>query len=144
MEEVIQADLLIEVVDSTYEDHDFHITVTNNVLEEIGAGNKEKIIAYNKIDAFKGEIIPTTTDEVLKISAKTGEGLDALLKRIEEIIFAGNIEAKFLIPYDRGDVFSYICKNGISKKIEHKENGIEVTVELRDEDYNRVKKYDTL
>lgn len=50
LEEVRYADLLIHVVDTSYENHDFHIDVTNQVLDEIGAGEKEKILAYNKVD----------------------------------------------------------------------------------------------
>ncbi|MBR5517381.1 MAG: GTPase HflX, partial [Firmicutes bacterium] len=58
LEEVNYADLLLHVVDSSYENHDFHIGVTNKVMKEIGAGNKEKLMVYNKIDLPHDEIFP--------------------------------------------------------------------------------------
>ena len=50
LEEVKYADLLIHVVDSSYAERDFQIEVTDRVLGQIGAGSKEKLMAYNKID----------------------------------------------------------------------------------------------
>ena len=50
LEEVRYADLLVHVVDSSYEDRDFQIEVTDRVVEELGAGNKDMIMAYNKMD----------------------------------------------------------------------------------------------
>ncbi|MFQ9894517.1 MAG: GTPase HflX, partial [Emergencia sp.] len=50
LEEVLYADLLLHVVDASYEENSFHIQVTNQVLEEIGAAGKEKIMVFNKID----------------------------------------------------------------------------------------------
>ena len=53
LEEVRYADLLIHVVDSSYENRDFYMEVTNKVIEQIGAGDKDQIVAYNKMDIAK-------------------------------------------------------------------------------------------
>lgn len=50
LEEVTYADLLLHVVDASYENHDFHIEVTDKVMKEIGAGDKEKMMVFNKCD----------------------------------------------------------------------------------------------
>ena len=48
LEEVAYADLILHVVDASYDDHDFHMRITDRVLEEIGAGGREKITVYNR------------------------------------------------------------------------------------------------
>lgn len=48
LEEVTYADLLLHVVDASYENYDFHIKVTEKVMGEMGAGEKEKIMVFNK------------------------------------------------------------------------------------------------
>ncbi|MEG0918977.1 MAG: GTPase HflX [Anaerovoracaceae bacterium] len=144
LDEVNYADLLIHVVDSSYENFDFQIDVTEKVIDEIGAGNKEKIVAYNKIDLIEGEIIDATGNEIIKISAKTGENIDLLLKKIEEKIFKDVVVAKLLVPHSRGDITSYVMSKGIVKNVEYVEEGTEIEVELSEADYSRVKKYDTI
>jgi len=53
LEEVKFADLLLHVVDSSYEDNQFQIDVTNQVLEEIGVADKNKLLVFNKIDIVR-------------------------------------------------------------------------------------------
>ena len=144
LDEVNYADLLIHVVDSSYENFDFQIDVTEKVIDEIGAGDKEKILAYNKIDKINGDILDATGNEMIKISAETGENIDLLLKKIEEKIFKDVVVAKLLIPHSRGDVTSYVMSKGIVNNVEYVEEGAEIEVELSEADYNRVKKYDTI
>ena len=81
LEEVTYADLLLHVVDASYENYGFHIQVTDKVMEEIGAGNKEKILVFNKIDLPHDHIIPEAGRENIEISAKEGTNLDALIEK---------------------------------------------------------------
>ena len=55
LEEVNYADLLLHVVDASYDENQFHINVTNQVLGEIGAADKEKLMVFNKIDLTEEE-----------------------------------------------------------------------------------------
>jgi len=141
LEEVAEADLLLEVVDASYEGCDFQIEVTDRVLEEIGAGGKDKIMVYNKLDLVDGEFYGVTTCESVNISAETGENVEALLHVIAEHVFADREEITLLVPYDKGEVISYICDKGIVKSMEHREDGTLITAELLKADYSRVKKY---
>lgn len=144
LEEVSYADLLIHVVDGSYDNYDFQIEVTEKVIKELGAGDKPQIIAYNKCDLFEEELVDASGIENICISAKTGYNVDKLLELIKEKIFADNIVGKLLIPYDRGDILSYVCDKGTVINMEHTEKGTVVEAELSQADYNRVKKYDTL
>lgn len=142
LEEVAQADLLLEIVDASYEGYDFQIEVTDKVLNEIGAGGKDKIMVYNKMDQVRGEFYGVTSCESVNISAETGENVDELLRIVEDHVFADRAEITLLIPYDRGEVLSYVCDRGVVKETEYTEDGTKITVELARMDYDRVKEYD--
>lgn len=142
LEEVRYADLLLHVVDSSYENHDFHIDVTNKVLNEIGAGDKEKIMVFNKTDLPHSEIIPVQGCDNVEISAKTGKNIAELIKKTEEKIFGDYVNAKFLIPYDRGEISSYLCSEAGVNLMDYREEGTFFDVTLKNSDYQRLKKYE--
>ncbi len=144
LEEVLYADLLVHVVDASYENYDFQIEVTEDVIKQLGAGEKEKIVVYNKCDLVENEIIDASGCDHICVSAKKGDNMDVLLDMIKERIFADNIVCELLIPYDRGDIVSYVCEKGTVANMEYEEKGTLIKVELSETDYNRVKKYDTI
>ena len=144
LEEVNYADLLLHVVDSSYENHDFHIGVTNKVMKEIGAGNKEKLMVYNKIDLPHDEIFPELGVETVEISAKHNINIDGLIEKIEEMIFGDYVTVSFLIPYDRGDISSYICSEAVVKVMDYKETGTYFEVSIKNSDYQRFRQYEVV
>lgn len=144
LEEVLYADLLVHVVDASYENYDFQIEVTEDVIKQLGAGEKGKIVVYNKCDLVENEIIDASGCDHICVSAKKGDNMDVLLDMIKERIFADNIVCELLIPYDRGDIVSYVCEKGTVANMEYEEKGTLIKVELSEADYNRVKKYDTI
>lgn len=121
LEEVRYADLLIHVVDSSYENRDFYMEVTNKVIEQIGAGDKDQIVAYNKMDIAKSVPLDVSGHEVVYLSAKTGENINVLVEKIREKIFGGRVEMTLLIPYQRGDITSYLCENAQIFSMEYEE-----------------------
>lgn len=144
LEEVLFADLLLHVVDASNEAHDFQIEVTNKVLGEIGASDQEKLLIYNKIDLLEGEFLPSTPEESVQISVKEEINLDKLIQAIKEKIFSDRVTVKLLIPFDRGDLSSYLCEKGRVMEMKYLETGTLFHVELGIADYNRLKDYDTL
>ena len=146
LEEVAYADLLIHVVDASYENHDFHIEVTNKVLEEIGAGDKEKIIAFNKIDLLEEQssVIPVAGAENVFISAKYDRNIDRLIDLIKNKIFSDMVRVQMVIPYTRGDISSYLCERARVLAVEYKENGTWFDAELKAADYQRFKEYEVI
>ena len=131
-------------MDSSYENHDFHIGVTNKVMNEIGAGNKEKLMVYYKIDLPHEEILPESGYDYVEISAKKDINIDGLIAKIEEKIFGDYVNAQFLIPYDRGDISSYLCSEATVNVMDYKENGTFFSVSIKNSDYQRFKKYEVI
>ena len=129
LEEVKFADLLLHVVDSSYEDNQFQIDVTNQVLEEIGVADKNKLLVFNKIDIVREYDSSPSEYKKIFISAKTGEGVEELLEEVRRRIF-DDTTVKFLIPYDRGDISSYLCEKTNVISMDYKDNGTEIVVEI--------------
>ena len=85
LEEVVQADLLVHVVDISHPLAAEQIDAVNDVLLEIGAGEKPVLMVFNKLDRLDGGIAPVMRDKyphAVSISAKTGEGIEPLLAEI--------------------------------------------------------------
>lgn len=144
LEEVTYADLLVQVVDASYEANDFHIDVTNKVLDEIGAGQAEKIIAFNKIDLVEQDPVPVLGVENVYISAKEDINIDKLIELIKAKVFGDRVRAELLIPFSRGDLSSFLCEKAKVFTMEYVEEGTLFTVELAASDYQRLKEYDTI
>jgi GTP-binding protein HflX len=85
LEEVVQADLLVHVVDISHAQAEEQIDAVNTVLMEIGAAEKPVLMVFNKIDQLAGGIAPLLREKyphAVSISAKTGEGIAPLLAEL--------------------------------------------------------------
>ncbi|NCB41449.1 MAG: GTPase HflX [Clostridia bacterium] len=141
LEEVVYADLLLHIVDASFFDADFHIEVTNKVLKELGVGEKPTIIVFNKIDKAPDFLPLAYGKNSLAISTKTGEGYEDLIERIKESIFTDMGRVELLIPYNRGDLVSYICTKAQPYAMEHREEGTWIIVTLNEADRKRLELY---
>ncbi len=142
LEEVAQADLLLHVVDAAYEQHDFQIEVTDKVLKEIGAGNKERLIIYNKIDLVPELDSRNSKGDTVFISAKYGKNMDLLIEAISRKLFKDYVITRLRIPFGRGDISSYLCDKTDVRHMNYTENGTEFEVRLGKADYQRLKEYE--
>lgn len=129
LEEVINADILIHVVDSSSMDSYLQFTVVEQVLEGLGAVNKPTIVAFNKDDlglsqrSFElSEFIKDRYPSV-RISAKTGENLDALLNEIVKLLPDEMKVYEYIIPYEEQKMVSMIHEDGDVLEEEYRENG---------------------
>jgi GTPase len=113
-------------------------------LKEIGAGGKERIYVYNKMDLLPGGTEPPRQEQSIGISALTGENVDRLVEMVKRRIFGDRIDARLLVPYDKGSALSYIFEKGIIQNVEHLEEGTLVEVNLSMDDFSRLKEYDVL
>jgi GTPase len=107
LEETVLADLILHVVDASAPEERrlADMQAVDEVLEEIGAGEKPRLLVLNKIDlltaAERRETELDHPDAVL-VSAQEGEGLDALRERIEAAFEETLTEVELLIPYSQG------------------------------------------
>ena len=144
LEEVKYADLLIHVVDSSYENYDFHMDITDRVISQLGAGDKNRITVYNKADIAVNEPVDASGGKSICISAKTGYHVDELIKMIKEEIFGSRIKTRLLIPYDKGSAVSYLCDNASISSISYVAEGTVLEGEFSQEDFGKYRKYEII
>lgn len=141
LEEVHYADLIVHVVDATNDSFEIQENTTKNVLKELDANDKPTIMAYNKIDRLDLDIYPKNQENTVYISAKQGINMDKLIDMIQNALMENTYKVDLLLPYDKGDVFNKLKNKYNIEKFEYVENGIELTVDLDEEDYNMYKSY---
>lgn len=146
LEEVIYSDLLCHIVDTSSDYALDQIKAVEEVLEELGAKDKETILVLNKTDKATDEQIEEvkkacTEYKIIEISAKEGINLDSLLDLIEEKLPYKMKKCEYLIPYDRSDMNSYLHRNGRVLEEEYKDTGTFMVVEVEDEVYNKSKDF---
>lgn len=142
LEEVVDADLLIQVVDSSNENYELQMEVTKDVLGQLGAGNKEMIVAYNKVDLVKSELIHSRKESYIHVSAKHGDGMIALLEAIEKNVYKDHRTVTMHIPFQNGDVLGKLCDGGNLLQTEYDENGTIIRIELKNSLYEKYKEFE--
>jgi GTP-binding protein HflX len=143
LEEVLDADLLVNVVDASNPDYLMQKDTTNRVLKEIGVSEKiPEIVVYNKMDLVEeGTILIRGIEETINISAKTGLGIDGLMEKIHGELFQSMVKVWFLIPYDRGGVYSELKERHNVLETVYEENGTKAFVELSRLDVGRYRDF---
>jgi GTP-binding protein HflX len=111
---VVDADLLVHVVDASAPDPEANILAVEQVLAEIGAGSIPQLMACNKADVASGaaSALVAAHPGAVAISARTGEGIDALLRAIGDRLRALTTIHELVVPYDRGDVLASLHREG--------------------------------
>lgn len=140
LEEARDADLLLQVVDVSHEEHQFMIEVTNDTLVDVGVENIPTIHVLNKADQTTIPY-PAVKGNQIWLSAKTGEGLDELVELIKKTVFASYVTCKVLVPFERGDIVSYLNEYAHVKSVEYEEDGTLMTVEMLKLDREKYQQY---
>ena len=140
LEEARDANLLLHVVDVSNDEHRYMMDVTNETLLEVGVKDVPTIYVYNKSD-LADMMYPHVAGSNIWISAKDGKGLDELLDIIKKYIFSDYVQCDLLIPFDRGDIVSYLNEKATVKSTSYEEEGTLVHVELKKSDYDRLEEF---
>ncbi|MCS7040162.1 MAG: GTPase HflX, partial [Caldilineales bacterium] len=117
LEEILEADLLLHVVDVSHPNVIEQASAVEDVLDELGAMSIPAVVALNKVDRLAGRPIPPDILEALPdavpISALTGEGLDRLQARLDDVLEAQlGAAITVLIPYDQGELVDLFHRLG--------------------------------
>lgn len=140
LEEVIEADLLLHVVDYSNPNYKKQIKVTTDTLHQIGASHIPVLYIYNKSE-LTDVSIPTAQEDRIYLSAKNRIGISELVELIEKQIYKLYIKCSMLIPYSDGSVVSYLNEHAIVESVEHKEEGTFLTLQCKESDFHKFKQY---
>lgn len=135
LEEAAYADIILHVVDASGEDIDTQMEVVYQTFERLKITGKPIITAFNKMDkveeAFEGR--DPKADYVVRLSVKQDQGIDELLKVIEQILKEQKRYMEKLLPFSQAGLLQRIRQGGQLLSEEYTENGIMVKAYLPEE-----------
>ncbi|GIT76882.1 MAG: hypothetical protein Ct9H300mP31_14130 [Acidimicrobiaceae bacterium] len=122
---VVDADLLVHVVDASDPDPEGCIAAVRSVLDEIGAERVPEMYAFNKADLAPESASRLVDREPgsVAVSAATGDGLDDLLAAVGRQLRRHTVVAELSVPYDRGDILAMAHREGEVLDVEEEAEG---------------------
>ena len=143
LEEAKYADMILHVVDCANPDMDAQMFTVYETLRRLEVGDKKVITAFNKIDLRDdaGVLKDLNADETVRISAKTGEGLEELLHTVSKVAREGKLVVEKTFSYAEGSVVSQIRSIGKILEEDYRNEGIYIKAEIpREYEYLFVEK----
>lgn len=127
LEEVVEADLLLHVIDATHPRALAQSEAVSNTLVEIGAADKPQVVALNKVDIPDCQsglaALRVTFPEAVAVSALAGDGLTRLLSTVEEALQFQMTRVDITIPYHMGELVGAIHESGQVEREDHTATG---------------------
>ena len=139
LEELSYADLLLHVIDTSNPEWREQAEVVEKLICELGAEHTPRIDVFNKIDRCPSEILPHGED-IVSISARTGQGLDQLLHKIGDRLDTGAQKVVLHIPYDKGGLVDMLHREAKVERVDYGET-IEVEAICTPIQLGRLKDY---
>ena len=129
-------------MDVSDEDWQVQAETVDKVIAQLGAQDIPRLMVYNKADKCAPDVIPFfRPDEGVKISAKTGEGVDALLAAIEKALGKGKHRVRLCIPYSDGAVLDMLHREAQIESTDYAAEGTVVEAVVDDKTRGRVSAY---
>ena len=142
LEELEYADLLLHVIDSSDPNREEHIQVVDKLITKLAKPETKVLRCYNKAELVAPEDIPIGED-VVKMSAKTGMGMDQLLKSIEEALGHSRHHVVVTLPYSMGGMVETLHSGAQVLNVDYTGEGIVVETILDPILYGKLKDYIT-
>ena len=134
LEEVVEANLLLHVVDISHANALQHIDAVEDTLAEIDAAGMPRILVLNKTDLLNGPLpkLPLVDNyrSVVAVSAKDGTGMDELLLTMREVLAERETTLEVLLPYQAGSEYSKLYERGYIRHQSTDENGWLLTLSM--------------
>lgn len=141
LEEAKYANLLVHMVDASNEEASSQMLVVYDTLRSLDVVDKDIITVFNKTDLIKeGEELPRDfhADKILKMSAKTGDGIEDLKKTIENILQNQRVYLEHIFSYKDAGKIALIRKFGEIKSEEYTDDGILIKAYIPAEIFGKV------
>lgn len=142
LEELEYADVLLHVIDASDPNREDHVRVVEKLIHQLSREGTPVICAYNKADLVDPTDIPIGED-VVAISAKSGDNMEGLLKAIEHALDQGLHHVKLCLPYAMGGMVDTLHSSAQVKSVEYTADGIEIETIVDEILYGRLREYVT-
>ena len=147
LEEVIQADMLLHIVDASSHEAESQIEAVNTVLKKIDCSNKETILVFNKVDqadSIELGILKKKFPGVHLLSALKKIGLDELEKTLDLAISARQVEISVRVPVENGRLLAYLHARGIIMKKTITNTHYQIRIKMGRRDLAKAKEFGLL
>ena len=142
LEELEYADLLLHVIDSADPNREEHIQVVESLISKLAKPGTKVLQCYNKADLVSAEDIPIGED-VVKISASRGEGMDDLLKSIEKALGHSRHHIQVTLPYSMGGMVETLHSSAQVLNVDYTGEGIVMETVVDPILYGKLRNYIT-
>lgn len=127
LEQAASADIILNLCDASSPEAQLHLSVTKNLLEDLGCQDRPILAVLNKCD-----LVPSITQmpligNAVRISAATGQGIPDLLEAIEQNLPVKNVKLTLLLPFAKSALAAEIRKDGEVLSEEYSEQGLQIT-----------------
>ena len=139
LEELRFADVLLHVIDISNPEAEEQARVVNELIRQLGAESTPCLRVFNKCDRYIG-ILPHGED-VVCISAKSGEGADTLVKKLSDMLDRGKRQVTLLLPYAAAGLLDSLNREARVLRTEYTDAGIQVEAVVQPDLYGKVKQY---
>ncbi len=142
LEQAATADILLNVCDASSGEAREHLEVTNSLLQELGAAGHPVIPVLNKWDAVENPEFAPHLPGAVRISALKGEGIDQLLKAIEENLPEKTFPVDLLLPFSKTGLAARLREEGAVLSEEYVPEGLRISAQVDQRLYGSVKEYE--
>ena len=142
LEEAAQSDVIINLCDASSEEARVHLQVTRDLLDSLGCGDTPVLTVLNKCDLLDDYFQAQDFNSYIKISAKTGEGIDRLLQAIDDNLPVRMRRVKLLVPFNKAGLISSIRDSGTLIHEEYTAGGVAVEAVVDEILYAKVKDFE--
>ena len=139
LEELRYADVLLHVIDISNPEWEEQARVVDELIRQLGAESTPCLRVYNKCDRYMG-ILPHGED-VVCISAKSGEGAEALVRKLSQMLDRGKKQVTLLLPYSAGALLDSLNREAKVLRTDYTDAGIQVEAVVQPELYGKLKPY---
>jgi GTP-binding protein HflX len=144
LEEVVQADLLIHVIDVSTATPEKYIGAVNETLEEIGASSVPTCAVFNKIDLldepYEIARLSRQYPGSIFVSCVTGEGIDDMFRFLNTAITSREEEVTVMVPRSKGRVVNYVYKYGNVEEADYVEGELRIRAKMEKKHIDRLRK----
>ena len=146
LDEAVYADVLMIVVDISDPEARAQLEVTEQLLEELGAAGKPTLYVFNKCDRGAAEVFrvgsPAEHEKTVFVSAKTGQGIELLTEKLQEILHAGKKRVTFRIPNGEAGALNVLYREATVEDVDYGAEAILATAVVDHKVHGMLKKYD--
>ena len=139
LEELKYADVLLHVIDISNPEWEEQARIVDDLICQLGAQETPCLRVFNKCDAYVG-ILPHG-DDIVCISAKSGEGADVLMSRLSTLLDKGKRHVELKIPYSNAGIIDLINREAAVLRLDYTDDGIEAELIVTPDLFGKVKDF---